>query len=102
MATGRKAIPHWKWLVEQERITRQIQGLSLTLQYEKTQFYGVFPPSLRSEETREYLRQLEIELAKMQIALDFIRSKKALEIVRSPRVWDRLLIRLYYWAVYNK
>lgn len=89
---------YWKWVVAQDKVKRQLTGLRTVLQSERLMFHGIFPIESRTPEQREYLRQLEIQIAKCEVALIELAGAK-----KDPsKTWDRIVIMAYTWAVYNR
>lgn len=99
---GKGTLRYWRWLVAQEKMTRQVSALKLILQKEKIDFYGTFPVQARTDLQREYIRQLEIAVVRCDEAIKVLRELKVKGCVRSPGVWDKLMIRLYSWSVLGK
>lgn len=89
---------YWKWVVAQDKVKRQLVGLRTVLQSERLKFHAIFPVEARTPENREYLRQLEIQIAKCEVALTELAGMK-----KDPsKVWDRIVVMAYNWAVYNR
>lgn len=97
-----KKLRHWVWIVAQEKLSRQVSGLKMVLQKAKIDFYGTFPVEVRTNVQREYIRQLEIEVAKLEEGMKELRKMQADGKVRVSGLWDSIMIRLYSWSVLGK
>jgi len=93
---------HWQYVVAQDKLDRQLQGLRLFMQRKRLEYFGVFPVQRRDPEQREVIRQLEIEIAKCLLAKEEIAEFTKRNLPIKHTWWDDLIIRAYNWSVYNR
>lgn len=102
MVAKRDTVSYWRWIIAQEKIQRQMQGLSLVLQKARIDYNAVFPVTVRDPVQKEYIRQLEIEQSKLLVASAELAGWASTQRVLPSTLWDLIVVRLYEWSVYNR
>lgn len=90
------------WIILKDVRVREMQGLQLVLQNARIEYNSVFPVQSRDPVQKEYIRQLEVHQARLQVELNELESLFLLGAIKKKGIWDMLRIRLYSWTVYNK
>lgn len=97
--TGRETqLRHWRYVVALDKVTKQLQGLMLYMQAQRVDYYGTFPVQTRDPVQKELIRQLEIQVAKQELALTELQKWKVQGLVRTPTLWDSIMVSVYNWA----
>lgn len=100
--TRREMMSHSTWVIKRDGLAREIAGLQLVVQQQRLAYMSVFPVSARDPVQKEFVRQLEVQQAMLQVEIEELNILQLKGKVKSRGLWDMVKIRAYQWAVYNK
>lgn len=86
------------WKIAQHQKSKTLIGLKQILQLAQIDLGGN-GPGQASETTKEYVRQLEIQVAKCSVELDELRDLEARGQILPSSLKDRVVLFVYGWAL---
>lgn len=100
--TARGVMSHSDWVIKRERLARELAGIQLVAQQQRIEYFSVFPVTARDPIQKEFVRQLEVQQAMLQVEIQELAYDFTRGFVKPRSILDLLKIRAYQWAVYNK